>query len=215
MAKVTAPMLSFGGSGSIANAMVYSKWKGRAYVRQKVTPANPRSTAQTVTRDLFALGNAMWKTAPETFTAAWDLFASGQVLTGRNAWLSSFVKNVRSETDFEAMIFSPGAKGGLPPGAVTPTEADVSCSVAITAPSLPTGWTITRGIAACVENGDPTALLVAPIIADEDLATPFAVDLTGLTALTEYHYGAWFEYEKPNGSAAYGTSFNGQFTTTA
>lgn len=214
MAKVTAPMLSFGGSGSVANAIVFSKWKGRSYVRQKVTPANPKSAGQTTTRNLFALGNAMWKVAPTEFVAPWDLFATGQVLTGRNAFLSSFVKNVRAETDFEAMIFSPGAKGGLPPVSATATAGDDSFTVAVVAPALPTGWSITQAVGAALVNGDPTSLTAAAIVAATDASDPYELSFTGLEDTTEYHAGAWFEFVKANGNTAYGASLQFQVTTT-
>ena len=41
MVKVAAPMLSLEASGTIANSMTFSKWKGRPYVRTRVTPALP------------------------------------------------------------------------------------------------------------------------------------------------------------------------------
>lgn len=50
MAKVTGPLHSDGASGSIANAITFSKWKGRAYVRQLVTPKNMRTADQQLTR---------------------------------------------------------------------------------------------------------------------------------------------------------------------
>ena len=49
MAKVTGGLLSLSSSGSIADTLTFSKWKGRPYVRQRVVPANPQSTAQQTT----------------------------------------------------------------------------------------------------------------------------------------------------------------------
>jgi len=46
MAKVTGPMMSLDASGSVAGTLVFSKWKGRNYVRQLVVPANPQSDRQ-------------------------------------------------------------------------------------------------------------------------------------------------------------------------
>jgi len=50
MAKVTSPLMSIDASGSIASTIVFSKWKGRNYVRQLVVPANPRSAGQQLAR---------------------------------------------------------------------------------------------------------------------------------------------------------------------
>jgi len=46
MAKVTGPLMSMSASGKLADSIVFSIWKGVAYVRQYVTPANPQSSDQ-------------------------------------------------------------------------------------------------------------------------------------------------------------------------
>lgn len=214
MAKVTAPLLSFGGSGSIADAMTFSRWKGRPYVRQKVTPANPQSAAQTLTRNAFALANAMWKTAPAEFTQSWDLFATGQVLTGRNAYVSSFVKNCRGETDLEDMIFSPGAKGGIAASSVTPTAGDDQVTVALVAPVLPSGWLINNSFAAVAPDVDPSTVIANAIVAGSDNSDPYSINITGLLDATDYVGGGWFGFQKADGTQAYGISTQFTFTTT-
>lgn len=50
MAKLTAPLFSFGASGKIADSLVYFPWKGLDAVRQYVIPANPRSADQVTQR---------------------------------------------------------------------------------------------------------------------------------------------------------------------
>src|SRR6185295_19057169 len=64
MAKLTAPLLSFEGSGQIARTQVYSTWKGIPYARRYTIPANPRSTSQVQTRSVFSWLNFIWRTAP-------------------------------------------------------------------------------------------------------------------------------------------------------
>ena len=46
MAKLTAPLMSFGARGKLGGSLVYSAWKGVNTARQLVTPANPNTTAQ-------------------------------------------------------------------------------------------------------------------------------------------------------------------------
>ena len=46
MAKVTGPLMSMSASGKIADSIVFSIWKGTAYVRQWLKPANPQSADQ-------------------------------------------------------------------------------------------------------------------------------------------------------------------------
>ena len=50
MAKLKAPLFSFGASGKLADALVYFGWKGINVVRQYVIPANPKTALQTTQR---------------------------------------------------------------------------------------------------------------------------------------------------------------------
>lgn len=54
MAKVTGPLMSMDASGKFADALVFSKWKGRPTVRQLVTPSNPMSSDQVTARNMVA-----------------------------------------------------------------------------------------------------------------------------------------------------------------
>lgn len=64
MAKVTGPLMSMSASGKIANAIVFSIWKGTAYVRQYVIPANPQMTSQGTQRQILGgTGRAAGKVA--------------------------------------------------------------------------------------------------------------------------------------------------------
>lgn len=215
MAKTTAPLLSFGASGSLAKTMVFSTWKGRPYARRHVIPANPQTVAQQLTRNTFKTGNAMWKIAPALFQAPWDRFATGQVLTGRNAMVSRFVSTNRGETDLLSMVFSPGAKGGLAPLTLVITPGSQQLSCVITAPTPPSGWTLTSCIAAAVRDGVPDTTVLYEITAAEDVSTPYDCILTGLTASVLYVVGAWTKWAKPDGSVAYGPSIHDSDTPTA
>lgn len=50
MAKLKAPLLSLGASGSLAKTMTFFPWKGIAVVREWVSPSNPKTTLQTTQR---------------------------------------------------------------------------------------------------------------------------------------------------------------------
>lgn len=51
---------------------VYSKNRGGAYVRTKVTPVNPQSTAQLLVRGFFTLLSQGWRSLTDTQRAAWN-----------------------------------------------------------------------------------------------------------------------------------------------
>lgn len=215
MAKPTAPLLSFDASGTIAKTQVYSRWKGRSYVRRHVIPANPNTTAQQATRNVFSTSSAIWKQGPSLLTEVWNLFATGQVLTGRNAFIGSYTRNLRSKTDFTDFVFSPSAKGGLAPLTITVTAGSTNLSVAMTVPAPPTGWTLAASVAAAIPNGNPATTTAVIITAGTVVATPWTVLLTGLIALQEYRVGAWLKWTKPDTSTAYGASISTTGTPTA
>lgn len=205
MAKPTAPLLSFGASGTIADTLVYSKWKGRPYVRRHVIPANPQTTAQTLTRDIFRNMNSVWKLGGALLVAPWNRFADGQVLTGRNAFIGQNLAAMRGDTDLANMIMSPGAKGGLPQATTVFTPGVGDVTVDITAPTPPSGWTVQAGIAAALVDGTPEGITNYITTEGEDLAAPFSIVLT-LAATTNYAVGAWLRWAKPDGTIAYGPS---------
>lgn len=62
MARVTAPLLSLDASGTVGKTATFSKWKGRNYVRLRVTPQNPQSNSQAQVRTILAaLGKTVKK----------------------------------------------------------------------------------------------------------------------------------------------------------
>lgn len=213
MAKVTAPLLSFGASGQIAKTQVYSTWKGRPYVRRHVIPSNPQTVAQTSTRNTFSNASSVWKLMGALAISPWDRFATGQVLTGRNAFMRDFVKELRGDIDLTDMIFSPGAKGGLPSVSVTPTAGVDQITLDFINPTPPTGWVLEAAIGVAIFDQDPEAMTDFATFADEDLGGLQTV-ITGLTSVGPYRWGGWLRWAKPDLSIAYGPSLTGATTPT-
>ena len=52
MAKVTGPFMSLTASGTLANTITASIWKGVAYMRTRVIPKNPKSPLQKAVRSI-------------------------------------------------------------------------------------------------------------------------------------------------------------------
>jgi hypothetical protein len=214
MAKTTAPLLSFSASGQIAKTQVYSKWKGRSYVRRYVTPANPRSVDQTLTRDTFSWLQAVFKLAPPLAIDPWNLFAKGKVLTPRNAFTSKNLSLLRTASDLTDFVFSPGALGGPPPATVVPTGGAGEVTIVVTAPAtVPTGWTLTSAIGAAIGQQDPQSGVEYAIHAGEDLTTPYSIVLAGL-APGVYWCGGWLKWTRPDGLFAYSPSLQAAATAT-
>ena len=214
MAKIQGPLLSLGGSGQIGQSHVYSSWKGRPYARRYVIPANPQSTEQSKTRDVFTFANNLWRTAPADFRAPWTAFAQGKVLTDRNAFLSKSVGFLRPKgsaalNTLEGMIFSPGAKGGLLFPITIETGAGAAGTLAVSASDpdpLPSGWTVVGMKAAAILEQDPQAASSDLIVTESDAASPWTITFTGLTAGADYAVGAWFVFQRSTSATdlAYG-----------
>jgi hypothetical protein len=87
MALTTGPLMSLDASGSVAKTIVFSKWKGRNYVRQLVTPANPKSDKQVSVRAMFKFLSEAWAflTAPNQGT--WDAIAASLSVSPFNAYV--------------------------------------------------------------------------------------------------------------------------------
>lgn len=213
MARTIAPLLSFDAGGQIAKTQVYAKWKGRSYVRRYAIPSNPKTTAQTETRSVFAWLNQTWKYYPGSATSAWQLYADNLRITDRNAFIKQNLSTLRTQSDLDNLTISPAANGGIAASGMVATPSTTSISVALAEPSLPTGWTITAAFAAAVKDQDPHSGVDYEVFASTDVSTPFVVDITGLTTATLYQVAGWFQFAKPDGSAAYGVNLRDQVTT--
>lgn len=87
MARVNGPLFSITASGKLADAIVYSRWKGRDYVRQWLIPQNPRDPKQVNVRLAFALLVAYWHTQTDPNKALWQTFADDLKLSGFNVFM--------------------------------------------------------------------------------------------------------------------------------
>ena len=215
MAKLTAPLLSFGASGTIAKVQTYATWRGIPYARRHVIPANPRTTGQVLTRDIFSALELRWKQGGPIMRAPWDRFAVGQKFVGRNAYIGKNIGATRGDADMAAYIGSPGAKGGLAASTlVLTTVAALGIEAVVTVPAAPTGWSVTAVQVTALVDQAPEDTVADVIEEGEDLATPFQVDFTGLTAVT-YFVQAWVKWAKPDTSVAYGASISDSILVTA
>lgn len=96
MAIVKGPAMSLDASGSLAGAIVFSKWKGRNYVRQLVTPANPKSGAQTGFRQSMKYLSQVWAGLTAGNKATWEDRAADMIVSEFNAFTSYNQKRWRN-----------------------------------------------------------------------------------------------------------------------
>lgn len=87
MVRVNAPAMSLDASGSLAGALVFSKWKGRNYVRQLVIPSNPRSAGQQSVRGMFKFLSQIWNGIAANRKATWEDRADDKIVSPFNAFM--------------------------------------------------------------------------------------------------------------------------------
>lgn len=88
MARVTGPLHSDTAGGTFGKALTFAVWKGRAYVRQRVVPTNPKSAKQTGVRAMMGfLANAWQEKALPKWTG-WTAAATARAISTFNAYIS-------------------------------------------------------------------------------------------------------------------------------
>ncbi len=214
MAKTSGPLLSFDARASIGKTVVYSNWKGIPYARRWVQPANPNTVGQQAVRNVFKWLMSVWSYCPAEVLEAWNAYAAGQPLTGRNAFAKFNVSPLQGQTDLTNFLFSPSARSGPVAGGVTFTPGNDLVTVDLLAPSLPEGWTIVQAVAAAIRQQDPSSGLLYTVTAGTDATSTYQIILSGLASAQTYVCGGWFKYMRPDGTFAYGRAIMGTALTT-
>ena len=75
---------------------VFSKWKGINYIRSRVVPSNPKTTAQTAIRNALKELVSLWQDAGVWISTNENHWAKGKDLSGFNRYIG---KNVVDEKD--------------------------------------------------------------------------------------------------------------------
>lgn len=216
MAKVKGPLLSLGASGQIGKSIVFADWRGVKYAREHVVPANPQTTAQTLTRTTFAGSDDQFKRMLTLAHTPWDASAVGKAFTARNKFISEFVRNLRGDADMTAYVGSPGVLGGLPllTFSAVPGGASGEIDVAADVPPTPVDWTHDAVIYTAFLDRDPATPMTDFMQEIESLAAawapgppPASTDtFTGLVAAADYAVTAFLRSTRADGVVAYGVS---------
>jgi len=88
MARISFSPLIVEASGKVKDT-VFSRWKGRAYIRSRVTPANPKSAAQTLVRESLARVVDLWQSTVADMQTNWNTYASPFSISGYNAFMKA------------------------------------------------------------------------------------------------------------------------------
>jgi len=171
MVKVQAPALSLEASGSLGGALVFSKWKGRAYVRSLVKPANPKSGGQVGVRSMFKFLAQNWADVIAGDQATWENRADQKIISPFNAFMGFNQDRYRnflapSTTDPPAAADTPAVLG------VTTAVAGVrSITVTIPITTANEGWgvMIFRALAPAFNTAFDNLVAVLPVDGTNDI----------------------------------------------
>jgi len=165
MVKLIGPAMSLDASGSLADTLVFSKWKGRNYARQLVRPANPKSAGQVGMRSMFKFLAQEWNAMQEADKADWEDLAEAIVASPFNAFMKENQANWR---DFLApsQVF-PITRAGTPSDTATEAATLSGRNIILTADTTAAadqwGVMIFRALATpVVENWD-NCIAVLPV----------------------------------------------------
>lgn len=137
MVKLQAPALSLKASGSLGGAIVFSSWKGRAYARALVKPANPKSGGQVGVRSMFKFLAQEWSSIGATPQGTWEDRADQAIVSPFNAFMGYNQFRWRdftapSQSDPAASAMTPATMGAT---TATPGVRSVTISAIVTTPN--------------------------------------------------------------------------------
>ena len=191
MARLTAPLMSLGASGTIGKAITFSTWKGIPYARVRVIPANPKSVAQTAVRNIFTNLSELWKRSGALAKLPFTYAARGQAFTDRNVHTGKNVPALQGDADLDDLVMSVATGQAINViNVVTADGADGTVTVTADAPTAPTGYTLSQVIGVAVLDGDPEDLITRQTYIGEDGSTPYSFVIT-INVDGEYQVGVF------------------------
>lgn len=200
MVKVAAPMLSLDASGTIANSMTFSKWKGRNYVRTRVIPANPRSPKQTGIRAMISFLSKQWASLGASNQATWEEPAKQSNVSPFNAYTAANAFDWRNGL-YPSKSY-PAARSSTAPSAPTVSasgaqrQATITITKGATGPTW--GYSIHRSTSSGFSPSWTNCIALVPIDSNGNAAY---ID-TPLPAGTYYYTAIPFNDDGKPGTAA-------------
>lgn len=131
MATTKAPLFGLDASGALAGSIVFSKWRGRTYVRKLSIPANPKSGLQVGMRSSMRFITQDFKNLTTAQKAAWDPLAAVTNITQLNAQVADAQRRTRVNN---------GVRRGPAESAGTTPDAAITLAAAAQPKSLVLTW---------------------------------------------------------------------------
>lgn len=185
MVRLYGPLMSLDASGTLADAVTFSKWKGRNYARQRVIPSNPQSGPQVSVRAMMKALSQAWDGLTGGNKATWQDRADQTIISAFNAFCSY---NLSRWSTFKAPSkVDPATEVGAAPSAPTTTVTagvnELQLSIADGATPPDWFWLIFRSTSTGFTPSFSNLVAVVP-----KTATPTVYLDTGLETGTTYYY---------------------------
>lgn len=188
MAKIKFGAMMVDARGKLGGH-VFAKNRGGNYIRTKVTPVNPSSSAQTAIRALFAAITAGWSTLTTAQRAAWN----GAVGDWATTDIFGDLKNPSGKTLYQRLnqnaqnvgysaLTSPPAKATLPEDVVTAVD------IAVGAGTLTLTGASASASATILLSGTPSLSQGTTFVKDRlrNIGSQVASTYAAATAYTDY-----------------------------
>jgi len=191
VAKLTAPLFSLTASGTLAKAITFASWKGVAYARTRVIPANPNTLPQQEVRGVFGTATNLWKRMGVQARLPFQNAVRGVPMTARNKHIQVNVPALKDDPNLDDLIMSIAGGNAIVPinaTAVDGTNGRVACFCE--APPAPPGYTIGYMVGVAVADGAPSPALSPLCYEASDAAAPYAFDIYCLID-GDYQVGIW------------------------
>ncbi len=119
MAGTKGGLFSLDAKGSVAKTIVFSRWKGRQYVRQHVTPANPQTPLQKSVRAVTSFCSKEYPILTASEKTLWTDSGQSEALTGMNMMVrKAQAQRIVDKGPLRVPAQAPGSAPGPPTGVV-------------------------------------------------------------------------------------------------
>lgn len=113
MVKLTGPGLARGASGTLADQLIFSTWKGKAYLKRHRNPAQPRTPAQIAMRAVMRFLSQEWTNLSDALKDSWAALAAATNISPFNAYQAFNLARYRTFGS-PSGIYPPIGAGGDP-----------------------------------------------------------------------------------------------------
>lgn len=197
MATTKAPLFGLDASGTLGGSIVFSKWRGRTYVRRHAIPSNPRSGLQVGMRSVFKYISQAFGGLTQNEKDAWDALAAPDNITQLNAQIRDSQSRARRNEGWRKGPNETPSATIDPPTSPVAVAQNKSVDLSWTRPIADQG---TYTAAVYIKTADTISGVIGELVGVQNVAI---IKMTILNLLNGTEY--WFEIRETNVAGELGT----------